>query len=214
MVHVVMASSTLLAVPKPVGPGARGRSPQAGLGWGWEWATRDSASGRGAGLGVAPRQVFERGGVKPPGAGGPGSRTLRSVLMNGRRPSGVSPWGEGASLCVQQQEGPALRSAHFSLEAAGLVLRGLQGSDLPLTPSLNRTGVGSSSQGLVPHGARHRSSLSPEPGPSRAGSEPSCQCSGPDAVTTAPTGRSCSTLHPAARRSLGKVLAARSCLTP
>ena len=48
-------------------------------------------------------------------------------------PQGVSPFGEGAALCIQQQEGPALRSARFSLKATGLVLRGLQGSDLPLT---------------------------------------------------------------------------------
>ena len=73
------------------GPWGCRRSPQAGLGWGWERAAGDSASGWGAGLHVAPRQVFERSGVKPPGAGGPGSGTLRSVLMNGRRPSGGLP---------------------------------------------------------------------------------------------------------------------------
>ena len=202
------------AVPKPVGPGAHGRSPQAGLGWGWEWATRDSASGRGAGLGVAPRQVFERGGVKPPGAGGPGSRTLRSVLMKDEGPRGSPPWGEGAALRVQQQEGPALHSGHFSLEAAGPVLRGRPGSDPPLTSSLNRTRLGSSSQGLVLRGARQHSSLTPEPVPSRAGPERSCQRSGPDAVTAAPTGWSRSTMHSAARKSVGKVLVTRSCLTP
>lgn len=179
LVHVVIATM-------PVGPGACRRSPQAGLGCWWERAAEDSASGWGAGLGVAPRQVFERSGVKPPGAGGPGSRTLRSVLMNGRRPSGVLPRGGRCCTLHPAARGPSpafclllSRSRRAGLQrAAGLIMT------CP-DSSLNVTRDGSSSRGLVPRGARHSSSLAPESGPSGAGSEPSGQCSEPGTVTMA-----------------------------